>query len=70
LVGLAHFLRPQAQKTGLSAPIFWLRQKDFRFYPGCMGLGDLQSKSPTSNFAKQNCDQPLAPHGLFALRAA
>jgi hypothetical protein len=28
----AHFLR-FAQKTGLSAPIFWLRQKDFRFYP-------------------------------------
>jgi hypothetical protein len=20
-------------ETGLSAPIFWLRQKDFRFYP-------------------------------------
>jgi hypothetical protein len=31
-----------------------------------MGVGDLQSNSPTSNFAKQNCDQPLAPHGLIA----
>jgi hypothetical protein len=27
----AFFAMPQ--KTGLSAPIFWLRQKDFRFYP-------------------------------------
>jgi hypothetical protein len=23
-------------------------------------------QSPSSNFAKQNCDQPLAPHGLIA----
>jgi hypothetical protein len=35
LISLAHFLRQVAQKTGLSAPIFWLRQKDFRCNPLC-----------------------------------
>jgi hypothetical protein len=27
------FFAASPQKTGLSAAIFWLRQKDFRFYP-------------------------------------
>jgi hypothetical protein len=35
LVILAHFFAACRKKTGLSAPIFWLRQKDFRFYPLC-----------------------------------
>jgi hypothetical protein len=31
---LAHFFaRYAGKKTGLSAPIFWLRQKDFRYNP-------------------------------------
>jgi hypothetical protein len=52
---LAHFWRPQAQKTGLSAPIFWLRQKDFRFYPLCptgfSGFGTTSMPKPRPYFA-------------------
>jgi hypothetical protein len=30
---LGAFFAAMPQKTGLSAPIFWLRQKDFRYNP-------------------------------------
>jgi hypothetical protein len=43
--------------AGLSAPIFWLAKRI---------SASIQAAWASSNFAKQNCDQPLSPHGLIA----